>query len=825
MNGRKISFDGWVLDRESGDLRRDGNRQRLQELPLKVLDLLLANPGGLVTREQLISHLWPKGIVDFDTGINTAVRKLRVALADVADAPRYIETIPRRGYRFVGTVDPDPPSAAEPIPLPLGVPPAEEAASGNEVLPVEGNDAGVPNLPIQEPARDTALLPDLSGDRSLRQAESEPKLRRRPLLGIAVTVGALCIGMTYWLSHRPAGPGENTASVPAMSLPDQSVAVLPFESLSTEANNEFLAMGIAETVLHRLGGLRDLTVIARTSSFVFKNRNEDVRQIGRALNARYLVQGSVQRAGERLRVQAQLIDAATGKQLWSLAFDRPLADIFALQDEISSRVAEQLSVSLAPGKLAPNDAKTAHLDAYLSYLQGQALISTGKIADARLAIQFFDRAAQMDPQFAAAYAQESRAITRLANMRESHDPEDLHRATALNDKALTLDPELGEAWVQRAGLLLEASGEKDLAEAEKAYRKGLDLAPNYGQGFEEFADFLAFHDRTDDALAMIERARQVDPLMPRNHYLKGVLLDEANKDQREVEALYLQALKLNPTYHPALVRLGWVYEFQGEYAKGLMLQEKAVGIDPEAMWARGATAAAYLGLGDVAAAQDVLGADPGGGGGVKICVLSLNGDHVKAVEMAYELFAAGHPDVLPQVEMCASAEMFRDALATGHFDRALRAFEFQYSIHSGKLGLDAQKAFVWGVPMAHLLLAKGDSMRGKRLAQSILAATDQDGEDVFSQALVLLARAGACAVLGESDRALEALEKATALAAHVAWIIIDANPTFGGLKQDQRYQRLAATMAEKLHKQVELVAKMRTAHELPERPARVVSAN
>ena len=825
MNRRKISFDGWILDRESGDLSRGGNRQRLQELPLKVLDLLLASPGGLVTREQLIAHLWPKGVVDFDTGLNTAVRKLRVALADVADAPRYIETIPRRGYRFVGTIDPDPPSAAEPIPVPFVAPPIEEPASGGEKQPVEGSDPVTPSLGLPELMRDTAPVPDRSVDQSIPQEPGPAtKSRRRLFLGIAATL-ALCMGVMYWLSHRAATSPVATSSVPAVALPDQSVAVLPFESLSTEPNNEFLAIGIAETVLHRLASLHDLTVIARTSSFVFKNRNEDTRQIGRALNARYLVEGSVQRAGERLRVHAQLIDAASGRQLWSLAFDRPLADIFELQDEISSRVADQLSVSLTAGRLPPTDTNTSHLDAYLSYLQGRALISTSKIADAKLAVQYFARAVQMDPQFAAAYAQESRAITYLAGLEERNDPEDLKRAIVLNDRALTLSPQLGEAWVQRAGLLLDASDDKETAEAEKAFRKGLALAPNYGHGFEQFADFLFSQNHLDEALIMIERARQVDPLMPRNHYLKAVMLDEAGRQPGEIESLYLQALKLNPTYHPALVRLGWWYSWQGEYARGLMLQEKAIGIEPEATWVRAATAASYLTIGDLAAAEDVLSTEQGRGSGMKICVLMLGGDHAAAVRKAYELFGVGHPDTQSPVQLCAAAEMLRDALATRHFDRALHVMESQYAIHAGNLGEQAHTAFVWGLPLAQLLLAKGDTVRGNRLAQSILATSDQDSKEPGFKTLLLVARAGALGVLGDHDRALDALEDSVSQGLHLMWWIFDQGHTFDRLKQDDRYKTLAATVSERVRKQAELVAKMREAHELPRRPATVALAN
>jgi TolB-like protein/cytochrome c-type biogenesis protein CcmH/NrfG len=676
-------------------------------------------------------------------------------------------------------------------------------------------------LVLPELVRDTAPVPDRSVDQSIPQ-EPLPaaRSRRRLLLGIAALL-ALTTGGAFWLSHRAATPPVAASPVPALALPDQSVAVLPFESLSTEPNNEFLALGIAETVLHRLASLHDLTVIARTSSFVFKNRSDDARQIGRALNARYLVEGSVQRAGERLRVQTQLIDAVSGKQMWSLAFDRPLADIFALQDEISSRVADQLSVSLAPDNRPANGVNTSHVDAYLSYLQGRALVSTGKIADTALAIQTFARAVQIDPQFAAAYAQESRAITRLSGLQERDDPEGLKRAIALNDRALTLDPRLGEAWVQRASLRLVASGEKDAADAEKAFRRGLDLAPNYGEGFEEYANFLWDQNRQDDALIMAERARQVDPLTPRHHYLKAILLVSMGRDSPEVDALYLQALKLDPTYHPALIRLGQRYSRRGEFARGLMLQERALAVEPASAWVRGATAAPYLSIGDFAAAEDVLSAELGLGTGMKICVLMQKEDHLAAVRLAYDLFDVGHLDTLTMAELCASTEVLRDALATRHYDRALHVMESQYAIHPGNLEGGAQTAFIWGVPFAQLLRIKGDTVRADGLAQSILASTDQDPNDPS----FLLARAGALALLGDYDQALDALDNSVHRGARPLWWVIDRDSIFDPLRQHDRYKALVATMAETVRNQSELVAKMREKHELPQRPANVAVAN
>lgn len=261
---RKIYFCGWELDPDSGHLSRAGSRIRLAEQSLKMLLMLIEHRGNVVPREQLIARLWPNGFVDFDTGLNTVVHKIRAELGDVADAPRYIETVPRRGYRFIASVD---------------------------ELP-----AAVQNAAAQHPASAAISLPAVLQE------------------------------------HDPA---------------PSTVAVLPFENLSADSDNEFLALGIAEAVLHRLAGQNDLVVVARSSSASFRNRKVDAREIGRALDARYLVDGSVQRSGEKLRVTAQLVDAASGGRLWSMSFDGRRRDIFAMQDDIADKVASAVAAGLS----------------------------------------------------------------------------------------------------------------------------------------------------------------------------------------------------------------------------------------------------------------------------------------------------------------------------------------------------------------------------------------------------------------------------------------------------------------------------------------------
>ncbi len=809
MNAPKITFDGWVLDRQSGDLSREGVRQRLQELPLKVLDLLVANAGGVVTREQLIAYLWPKGVVDFDTGLNTAVRKLRVALGDVADTPRYIETLPRRGYRFVGRLD----APADP--------PPPDLVLTEPVLPV----------PSELPTHPSAALPPPPAAVSLEGAgrgRDAPGTGAKAAIVLAVVLAIiLATGLAYWSLHRaPALATPTPAAGPAAPgpvLPAHAVAVLPFENLSAEPNNEFLALGIAEMVLHRLADLKDLTVIARTSSFVFRNRSEDARDIGRELNARYLVEGSVQREGERLRVTTELIDATSGRRVWSLSFDRQLVDIFALQDEISGKVANALSVSLTAAAERGPESRTSKLDAYLAYLQGRALASTFKTADAEAAVERFAQAIEIDPQFAAAYAQEARAISQLVSLRDRPDPAAVAKAASLNDKALELDPDLGEAWVQRASAR-DASSEQEAATAEKEFRKGLALAPNYGEGFASFGEFLFNANRVDEALAMIDRARQVDPLAARNHYLKGLFLWFGDHDAAEAEPLFLQALKINPNYHAALARLGRVLTTKGEIAEGVKLLERALTIDPEADWVREPLVVSYLSMGDMLAARDVLKSARDPSKGLDICILAYQGGARAGVEKAYALFSGRRAtSLMPAAERCAALAIRDDALATRRYDRALHVLEAQYAVHAGNLDDAAWIASTWGLPYAQVLHANGEEARATQLTRAVLATLESAFRQPPLQPNSPYWHAVAQAQLGDSDQALASLQVAVHGGLQWPWWFIEREGAFASLRNDARYKAIIAEMSDSAKKQGMLAAGMRKRHELPERPSSLIS--
>jgi TolB-like protein/Tfp pilus assembly protein PilF len=603
------------------------------------------------------------------------------------------------------------------------------------------------------------------------------------------------------------------------------VAVLPFENLSAEPNDGFLATGIAEGVLHRLAAVKSLSVIARTSSFTFRGRNVDARDIGRRLNARYLVEGSVQRAGDRLRVTAQLLDASSGSDLWSLRFDRQMGDIFEVQDEISGEVADALAVSLEAGPGNSAARATPKLDAYLAYIEGRSLLSTFKIADARSGIERLRRATEIDPAFAAAYAEEAhglRMLWWLLHPNDDPDAETEKQAAALVDKALSLDPELGEAWVERASGRAQHSNTFDPS-TDADFRKGLALAPNYAQGYERYGEWLDVIGRTDDGLALIERARQLDPLAPRNHYMKGLILFQRD-DVDGAVALFLEALRVNPTYHPALARLGEVEFVRGNFAEAVKLMERAIAVDPSAYWMRVDAAAVYLDLGDTAAVQDVLSAIPPTAtipqSVWKFCLSSYLGEAQRA---AAELYALPHSKLTATLlnegdNDCPSA-VIRDAALDRHdYGRGLRALELCLTTDwdSALSRPDTDARATCAVRYASLLIASGERDRAAKLLHSMLKGL----EDHKPYIDVADAHASALALLGDTDGALKALEAAFAAQKFGWWYVLKhaRAPEFEALHTQPRFQSLLKQYQDIVAKQSALLAEMRRAGEVPYRP-------
>ncbi len=382
-------FDGFMLLREPLELVRDGQRVRLQEMPLRILEFLVSRPAELVTREELVARLWPKGVVEFDAGLNTAMRKLRAALGDDADAPRLIETVPRQGYRFIGKLE---------------TPFAAAAASA------EPARAGAPAVSSAPP----------SARRRLAKAPAAPVVGHGSPAAALLSSALISIAAAFIWRIEP--PPRDAAPTPATSQ-RYRIAVLPFENLSPDPANAFFADGMHEEVLSTLTSrAANLDVISRATMMSYRVTPKPVAEIARDLGVTHVLEGTVRRDGEQVRITVKLIDAAADNQLWAQSFDSALGSAMTLQSEVAAEVAEQLAVKLSanPLRLPPS----RNLEAYDLWLKGtlawQIVGAGATLEEVQRVEAMFSRALDLDQSYAAAYA--DRARVRMAKFDGGVDP-------------------------------------------------------------------------------------------------------------------------------------------------------------------------------------------------------------------------------------------------------------------------------------------------------------------------------------------------------------------------------------------------------------------
>ncbi len=446
------SFNGWVLLREPLELMRDGKRSALQELPLQILELLSSRPGQLVTREQLVTHLWPKGVVDFDAGINTAMRKLRAALGDDAAAPRYIETVPRQGYRFLVT------SQGEPAPA---VAIAPVAATAKRVWP----------------------------------------------WALATMCVAIAIVWSVIALRGPSDPADPGAE-------NYRLAVLPFENLSPDPANAFFADGMHEEILSSLANVADLEVISRTTMMQYRRSPKAVADITQELRITHLLEGTVRREGSLVRMTLQLIDARDDRHLWSRTFDRKLTDVMTLQSEVAAEVAGQLRRSLMPNTGLPPSRNPAAYDLWLQGVLAWQDVGGGGAAAREIerVEDLYSRAIALDPTYAAAYADRFRV--RMAMFANGNDQGDEVVAAARADLAMAqkLAGDTPHVLVRTAQLVYFMDG--DMRKALDLIGDAEKLGPLSPDFLMTKANFLAFGGRLEESLAAHEHAADLDPGNP-----------------------------------------------------------------------------------------------------------------------------------------------------------------------------------------------------------------------------------------------------------------------------------------------------------------------
>lgn len=533
-----VRFATFQVDLRSGELRKQGVKIKLQEQPFRVLTVLLQKAGEVVTREELRNQNWPPDtFVDFENSLNTAINKLRDALGDSADNPRFIETLPRRGYRFIAPVISD----------------QQEKSSVQAKEPKVGDE----------------------------QPGKNPRTRRW-LVPAVVTVFAL-LTLAYVSIRRGAKDAGH--------LKINSLAVLPLKNLSGDPTQEYLADGMTEELIGRLAGIHDLRVVSRTSVMRFKDAQTSVPEIARTLNVDAVVEGSVIREGNRIRVHAQLIRGATDEHFWSETYDRDLRDVLGLQSEVAESIAlkvkgtvtgEERSRLIAARPVSP--------EVYESYLKGLYVYrnKTSSRVGVEESIGYFENAIAMDPTYAPAYVALANAYAFLSTVTIGGSPAERLKAMTAVRKALELDPNLSEAHVVLAGL---QTAQWHWTEAEAEYKRGLELNPNDAGAYGGLAEWLLIQGRLAEAVARAQKARELDPSPDAGGELGWILFHARRYDEAIRE--YRTALAIEPDNANMLWRLGLALSFKHQSQEAIAVLERAVSLSDRAPGNLGVLAVVY----------------------------------------------------------------------------------------------------------------------------------------------------------------------------------------------------------------------------------------
>ena len=786
-----------MVDIGRAQVLRGGSEVPLPKLSFDLLLALIESAPRVVSLDELMTRVWHGVVVSPET-ISQRAKLLRDALGDDSRQPRYVASVRGRGYRLVADVTRLLPTVA------LAALPA--SAAGGEAVPASPS-------PVVA-----------SGSAAPRQGTVR-------LAIFAAGVVALILAAVFMWPHARPVATTNTAAgpqaQPVVDPPPRSVAVLPFDDLGPAPEDEALALGIAETVLHLLAGHGDIDVTARSSSFAFRDEKIGASDIGRRLNVRYLLQGSVQREAELLRVTAQLVEASSGALVWSVRYERPTGDVFAMQDEIATSVVRALQLSLdagARGRLARQG--TERFDAYLEYLQGRALLATGRVTDAAHAVTHFERTVALDPDYSDAYVGQAQSALFVAEYEPTEDRHErfnrtLHRAQQLVSRAIALDPDNANAYLARAHF----AAFDDLGAAEADYRRTLEFNPNDAQAYAGLAAVLyETPARRDEAFALLERAHALDPLEPAHEVTMAVYLLYERSDMDGSIALLVDALKLDPQYQPALTRLGEIrYFLQGRSAESIRLNEQALMLDPASESARRALIRAYLSVGDVEAASEIAGNPPPGNAARTTPILLYRREWLAAGESAYRSLAQGTSTPIDNRIDVIAIRMH--ARTSGAFERARRALEALAGVKWDASGrptlpqrLDVNRENAIG--FADMLLEVGDQERGRLLLEAILSQTRDEIERKGRHEMWYRTwNSIALALAGRNDEAIAILQRHVASGAGMpdAWFYFEVEPAYDGLRDDPRFIEMLALVRAQAQAERRELERLRSAGLVPDR--------
>jgi len=563
-----VRFGTYEVSLQSGEVRKAGLRIRVQQQPMKLLEILLERPGEVVTREELRSRVWPsESFGDFDQALNIAVGKIRSALGDSAENPRFIETLPKRGYRFIADVS---------------VLDADAHAKRAESAAVDPPVAG----PGQESqGAGLAIRP-----------KRRMWLTHGVIVALALIVGLSLLVLAGWLfrSHRRAPEGI------------RSLAVLPLDNLSGDASQNYFADGMTDELITDLAQISALRVISRTSVMIYKGARKPLPQIARELNVDAVVEGTVLRSGNRVRITAQLIEASTDRHIWSQSYEGELRDTLALQNRVASAVADQIRINLTPREQAAlKNVEVVNPEAYEAYLKGRYFWNKRTVDGLRVALAYFNQAIDEDPKYARAYSGLADTYALLGDWQYAvmTPREAFPKAKAAAIKALELDSGLGEAHNSLAFVL--DGFDWDLESGGKEFRRAIELNPSYATAHHWYAWHLSLLGRYDEAVAEMRKAESLDPLsLIINTDLAEVLVlahsyDEAIRQSQKT-------IEMDSNFALAHNQLAQAYLQKHMYAAAIAEMQKAVALSGSSPTCLANLARAYVASGKKSEAVKLL---------------------------------------------------------------------------------------------------------------------------------------------------------------------------------------------------------------------------
>jgi TolB-like protein/DNA-binding winged helix-turn-helix (wHTH) protein/Flp pilus assembly protein TadD len=531
----RLRFGVFEVDLRAGELRKHGLRVRLQEQPFQVLAMLLERAGQVVTREALQKKLWPADtFVDFDHGLNKAVNKIRDALGDSAESPRFVETVARRGYRFLAEV--------------------------------KSTDEASLRSPEFAPPR--PLAPQTADRGELTDATAMPQ-RRLPPLAWKISVFVLLAVIATFAAWKIHARNRSASAI-------HSLAVLPLESLSNDASQDYFADGMTDELISDLGQISALRVISRTSVMAYKHARKPLPQIARELNVDAIVEGTVLRSGDQVRITAQLIDAAADKHLWSQSYEGELKDTLALQNQVARAIADQIRINLNPQEQAAlKSAKVVNPEAYQAYLKGRYFWNKRTPDALKVALAYFNQAIDEDPTYAQAYSGLADTYALLGDWQYGvmTPKEALPKAKAAAIKALELDSTLSEAHNSLA-FCFDAF-DWDLESAGKEFQRAIELNPGYATAHHWYAWHLSLLGQYDQAIEEMRKAKSLDPLsLIINADLAELLVIAHFYDESIIQSR--KTIEMDPNFALAHNQLAQAYLQKHMNAEAIAELQKAV---------------------------------------------------------------------------------------------------------------------------------------------------------------------------------------------------------------------------------------------------------